>query len=266
MAYTLHQISTIPIFIVAAGFTLICPIVVESQQWHFYGLTITRVPSNMDNAITKLSFWKTGIERLEYDSFPGLVHVSLMYLYDNLLHFIDDEAFKLCLSLIEILLRSNMLLALPASYGPNSASIFVELGLSYNRELSIPVNHFVNFTALKVVQFAATNQMALPEFARNSSIMQINGVWTPIQTVPDLRHLPRLSYLSLSRDDIVCDWRLCWILFEELNITSRPTYYSSSRNDLDGLVCQNPTASQSIALQDHSPLQLECYKSKSLNN
>lgn len=231
--------------------------------------SLTSVPANIDPATTTLDLFKNLLTRVENDSFTGLSAITDMRLHQNQIVFVDDSAFHDCIVLEMVVLSDNRLVLL-TPYGQYPQNIKI-LGLHNNGNLFFLEDLFLRYGGAISVVMDNVGLKYVPEFPRNSRIERFQLLSNPINTVSDLSYLRNLTYFKMDTTGIICDWKICWMLFETFNVSGRPPYYNSFRGtyfgpecdlDVSRLVCSGPEGWADEPLANINPIELQCYNSK----
>ena len=117
-----------------------------------------------------------------------------------------------------------------------------------------PDENFLGLESLKLFQIVGVfNHYGIPRF-QESFAMETIDVMQNIETVGDISHMKNLSTLSFETARLECDYRLCWMLFEE--------YTFNLPFLLNVVPCQTPTYASGKKLLQMTKLELRCFESK----
>lgn len=226
----------------------------------FTAMGLERIPY-IESSCNRVSIYGNKIGRIEADDFLGNSLVNNIGLLLNEIYFIDDTVFQNTPVLKSLSLSDNQITISPILFhlvhleylhiNCNNGIFFLPI------DFFCPTNFSLPFSALKHVgmySYCGDGYLLnLPRFAPGIPLKRLDVTGNPFTTVPDLSGLPNLYILLLDVDNISCDWRMCWLLFEDfdpLQVVELDWSYTN-QNDLDNLICQNT-----------HPIQLSCYKSE----
>lgn len=231
-------------------------------KYDFTEMQLTSVPV-IDAEATKVHLTSNYIMRIEMTSFIGIPGVQKIFLTDNHIYYIDDEAFSSC-PVLETLGFERNLVTILTPYGQLTNNLNC-LQVDDNPLIYVPEGYFFMYTKLETLKITTH----VPAFANGSPLARL--VVSEIETVSDLSRLPNLVYIEMDNSNIICDWRLCWGVFEPFNINGRDPYVSpwsgssyGPRDDLqlDSMECRNPPSWNGKQFREITPVELQCYKSK----
>lgn len=229
----------------------------------FNGHGLIDVPVGVDPSTTQMSVMFNAIKRVEADTFQELLLLRQLWMNRNEIIFIDDEAFASHTVLEMITVDHNPLMLLPSMLG------WVEVLPVAYYQLYLSPTQFHTMKSLKWIRMTNCGLTTLPYVPIDSPLMYLDLSDNPMESVPDLSQLNNFVHLELDTEHLHCDWRMCWMLFEDFDISTRTSFshiYAGGpygpRNDLETTLCQTPTGSNGMLVKDHTPIQMECYKSK----
>ena len=149
-------------------------------------------------------------------------------------------------------------LTIGSSKAPNLTERRLSLKwLTFNNHIgsTFPEEHFMNMETLQTVtMFGGDRMITLPRFLGATGLTKLN-LQFEIESLPDLSHLRRLKELSFPTTSLVCDYRLCWALFESFK-------FSLGHLDNSTIGCSLPPVFRGRAISSISKLELACYHSR----
>ena len=120
-----------------------------------------------------------------------------------------------------------------------------------------PDEYFLNLTKLTKVSMSGGDPMtSVPRFLGATAL---ETLWFKFftESVPNLSHLISLNDLTFFPNDVTCDHRLCWTLFETFTFSLT---YLEIDHPMAG--CRKPEEFKSRPIYSISKLELGCYDSK----
>lgn len=224
------------------------------------------VPTGIDPGTTTLRLSYNAITRIEQHSLQGLSQLTKLIARYNEIYFLDDMCFTWCPSLEVINFNYNRLNIFP-NLGRLMSLVYIGARES---NMYIPADYFYDHDHLKYLIFSNGGLNNIPRFSAKSQLEGLFMSGNPIVTVPDLSQMSNLAALEIETDSLLCDMRMCWLLFEPFDPTTRPPVISPATGnssppinalDLETLSCNNMPYNGTL-LRDINPVQLKCYDSK----
>ena len=153
-------------------------------------------------------------------------------------------------------LISLKLLQISKTNAPNLTERTVSLeDLRFNDHIgsAYPDENFFNLKNLTTVSMLFGDHMTtVPRFLGATALTTIKLFFT-VGSLPDLSHLTSLSTFVFNPSKMICDYRLCWTLFES---------YTFSLGFFEIMGCFFPEKFRSRNIYSFSKLELGCYDSK----
>lgn len=228
-------------------------------------LNLQRVPPGLDPGVTILHLGNNQISRVENDSLDGLSQLAELSIQKNYgLYFLDDMAFVPCPLLWYINLQHTKFNIIPPLATMPS---FRYSGFQYN-DIYIPPTYFSKYSNISTFIISdSTFVQSVPQFHPDTPIGMLRLNRCPIKSVSDLSKLSRLVSFGMTTDLLVCDLRLCWMKFENFDLTTHPPYFDQRtgapipvKNVLDPntFTCMTPPHNGTL-FRNINPVLLECY-------
>lgn len=226
------------------------------------------MPAVIQPDVTFLNLRFHALARIEQLSFQGLSQISKLFLDTNKIYLIDDSCFVPCPALGILSIAANKIII---HVHPELGSLAnLDYFVAYKNEQYVPMdNLYVNSTMTFLV-LVDCNLKYVPQLSDSSPIEFLSMLRNPILTAPDLSKKQNLACLRIETESLLCDMRLCWLLFEPFDPTTQQSVISpvtgstfGPKNDLDLATfgCHNLPYT-GIPLRDINPLELKCYDSK----
>ena len=192
------------------------PHTVHMATLNMYKKGLTTVPANAGNYTTMI-LANNRITELPAGAFTSVLDlIAELYLWSNLIRYINDHAFDGCYNLWKIELGRNQLVTLPSNFGPNLGKLQY-LKVDSNNDLDMPQIYFSRFTGLKTLHVSGTKiiiydmanypkmemlqvmQHFVPNVSGHNKLKEIRILYLPLSHVPDgnmssLRRLSEVDY------------------------------------------------------------------------
>lgn len=227
---------------------------------------LVSVPSGIDPNTTELHLYYNDITRIEQHSFQGLFLLRRIFISYNKIYFFDDSCFTSCLALEVLNFQRNRVIILPEVGVLTSLVYFI----AHDNYVYIPADYFYDLEKITTIGLKDCGLNNVPYFSASSHVGGLFMRGNPIITVSDLSQMDSLAVLEMDTDLLLCDMRLCWVLFEPFDPTAHPpfispvsgaSYQPANALDPETLRCNNLPYSGTL-LSDINPVQLKCYNSK----
>ena len=206
---------------------------------------------------------------------PNTPNVELSYIMENPHCVIEESWFRPFRSLEQLLmdnigmrefpndffkgLISLKMLQISKTSAPHLTERTINLeSLYFNLHIgtTYPEENFLNLIKLTKVFMAGGDHMTSPPRFLGATALSELRLMFIIDSIPDLSHLISLKIFDFLFANVICDHRLCSILFE----TS--TFLNHLEIDHPMAGCRKPDKFESRSIYSISKLELGCYDSK----